>query len=63
MGANNFTKYNKDFKEPLIALYKMVKFSPNSVKNTVFLNPPSTNGLRNSPPLRQMTAKFPQLNK
>ena len=44
MAANNYTKYDEDFKKPSSPFTKTARHNLNSVKNTMFLNPFSTNG-------------------
>ena len=55
MAANNFKKYDDDFKKSLVSLFQMAKHRPNSVKSTAFLNPPLASGSSSILPFKSMT--------
>lgn len=57
MAANNFKKYDDDFKKSLVSLFQMAKHRPNSVKSTAFLNPPLASGSSSILPFRSTTVK------
>ena len=57
MAANNYNKYDEDFKKSLVSLHQNGKPNPSFAKNTASPNPPSANGSNNTPPSKLMTAK------
>ena len=63
MAANNYTKYDEDFKNPLSHFTRTAKHNPSSAKNTAFPNPLLANGSSNTPPLKWMTAMSSPLNR
>ena len=64
MTANNYKKYDEDFKKSLVSLsIKTVKLKLSYVKNTASLNPPLPNGLNNIPLLNLIMVKFLPLSR